>query len=205
MTRRELKKNAYRMIVKENKSHQDTFDELRRDQVNGPEELAEDISKIPSQEKQKQNQTLVYIYVGMLALVILLRIVGITLTFGIMNIEANMLLVLIALGVILPAAGIFGALTRRQDSYRTIGILLIVSIARALTRGEVAADPLALIWLTPTAVAIALAFYIPTRLKTNFTKKLIQAEVDGKIKKTLEITFQAPDKIFAPDVLDANL
>lgn len=205
MTRRELKKEAYRMIVKENNSHQQTFDALRKDAKNGIEELAEDIAAIPSNTKQEQNKALLYTYIISLGVVILLRVLGVLAIFDPQKINGAFILLIVALGVLVPAGGIYGALSRRHETYRTIGILLILSIVRAVSKGEISPDPFTFIFLIPTIVAIALAFYLPTRLKTKFSKKTVQEEVDGKLRKRFEVTFEKEEQDFATDLLDANL
>lgn len=205
MTRRQLKKAAYEMIVKENHSHQETFDSLCKDAENGPEEFADDISAIPSLEKQKQNQVLIYIYVALLGLIIIFRALSLFLLLGFQELNPGFIFLIIALGLIVPGVGIYGALSRRTELYRTTGILLVISIIRSFSKGQIDLDPLTIAFLTPGLATIVLAFYIPTRLKTRFTKKVIQQETDGKTRKTIQITFENLDKAFAPDVLDANL
>ncbi|MGV3632606.1 MAG: hypothetical protein ACO1O6_15475 [Bacteroidota bacterium] len=205
MTRRQLKKAAYEMIVKENNSHQETFDSLRKDAENGSEELAGDISSVPSRIRQQQNQVLIYIYVALLGLIIIFRSLTLFLLLGFQDLNPGLIFLIIALGLVVPGIGIYGALTRRAEIYRTTGILLLISIIRSFSNGQIDLDPLTLAFLTPGLATIVLAFYIPTRLKTGFTKKVVQEETDGKIRKRTEITFENSDKILAPDVLDANL
>lgn len=204
MTRKWLKKNAYRMIVREDRSHQETFNSLRQEQANGLEELADDISRIPSRARQNQYQLAVYSYVALLGLTLVLRSISIVLNLGFYNSNINVILLLVALGLIVPGLGIFGALTRRHESYRVVGILIVIGIIRSAGKGEIRLDPLSLLWLTPSVVAAVLAFYIPAKLRTPFSKKIVVEEQDGKSRKRMEITFEDQDQLLSPDVLDGD-
>lgn len=191
MTKRKIKKAAYQAVVKEGKTHQDTFDELRKSSEIGQDALADEVSKIPSFNKNNSQQFLRYIFVGILCLVIIMRtlaIVGLSLES---NINSNIIIFAILIGVLIPVYGIVGALTSRVDAYRTVGILFILSIFRSFTKGEMSSDPLNYLALIPFVAAIVLAFYIPTKLKTNYKKQVDKKEEDGKVITSYQYVFES--------------
>lgn len=205
MTKRQIRKAAYHAIVKENKSHQEAFDELRKTRSIELDTLADEVSKIPSPTKQKNQQTLRYIFIGLLSLVIILRILAVLVITSMENVNINLLLVAIVLGLVIPAVGIFGALTSRVELYQTTGILLILSVIRSFTSGPISTDPIDFIVLIPFLGAAVLAFYIPTRLKTNYSKKVLKQEVAGEVKTSLQFTFDSPKYSTDNELIDTDL
>lgn len=204
MTKREIKKAAYQAIVKENKTHQEVFDELRTKGSIELDTLAEEIAKIPSPAKHNSQQTLRYIFVGVLSVVIILRILSV-ISLASMNINPNILILAVVLGLVVPALGIYGALASKVEFYRTTGILLVLSVFRSFTNGQVSADPIDYIVLVPFVAAIALAFYIPTKLKTSYSKKVSKQEVNGKMKPRLDFVFDSSTVDNQNELLDADL
>lgn len=170
MKKRQLIKAAYQSIVKNGKSHQETFDELKIVSQIDQESLAQEISKIPSAYKQEKFKNLRYLYVGMLILVIITRVFGVISLFQITNINGSLILLGVVVGGLLPAVGIWGSMTSRASLYQTIALLSLISIIRSLNT-LINSDPLSFAFLIPFIGAIILGFYIPTKLKTSYTKK----------------------------------
>lgn len=202
MTKREIKKAAYESIVKNRKSHQETFDSLRLDKTSDLDELAEIISKIPSENKNNKYQNLRYIFIGTLILVLLIRSLSVVLYM--LSEQADRTVMLIGLVVILiaPAVGIYAALSSKIDNYHSSAILLILVIVRSF-RENIEPDIWTMLSIAPFLVAIALAFYIPTKLKTNYTKSTINEEKDGIIHKKLVYTFENSEELKNSELLDS--
>lgn len=202
MTKRETRKAIYKAIVKEGKSHQDTFDALKGSSELDSEALANEVSKTPSDFKKEKFKILILSYIILLGIVIVLRSLGVYALMAESNIDMNFILLMVALGIILPLAGIIGALTSRADSFRMIGILLLIGVIRSFTNQNIILDPLTIIALIPFAAVIVLAFIIPSKLKTTYTKKVLKEEFDGKTKTSLTYHFDEEERIQRSDLLD---
>lgn len=205
MSKRQAKKAAYKAIVKEGKSHQECYDSLRKEIKINAKDLAEEISKIPSTGKTNETATLRTFYLIILGIIIVLRALGaISLTEG--NFELPMILLFVAVGVVFPAYGIYGSVTRRIESYRSIAIILGLGIMRSFTRdaGE-HIGPETLYVLIPFVAAIALALYIPTKLKTPYTTTMSQVKMEnGKTRNVVNYTFE-DTRAVNDDILDSSL
>ena len=96
-------------------------------------------------------------------------------------------------------------MTSKVDTYRTVGILLILSVLRSFTNGQVSPQTLDFIVLIPFVAAAALAFYIPAKLKTNYTKKVVKQDVNGQLKSRIEYIFDSSKVIEDNQLLDSDL
>lgn len=203
MTKRQTKKAIYQAIVKDGKSHQQAFDELKSSSEMDLESLANEVSKVPSAAKNEQFKTLVYSYVILLGVIIVLRALGVFGLFYGQNINMNLILLFIALGIVFPVMGIVGALTFRIDSYRSIAIIMILGIVRSFNKEVIdAIDIYFILTLIPFLAVIILAFIIPTKLKTEYTKKVNKTESEGKVKTSLSFVFDENVAIERADLLD---
>lgn len=202
MTRRQLKKAAYKAILKENKSHQETFDELVVKAEIEKEKLADDVSKVPSTIKMQEQKTLIYSYVAVLGLIIIMR--GTTIAgFGFSEqLDLRLVGLMIILGMAVPALGIWASLTGRMDQLVSVGILLGISVLRSFTNGHVQIDSTILLFLIPVAVAIVLSFYLPTRMKTPYKKQINKEEIDGRTHTRVEYKFAATGRVQHPEIVD---
>lgn len=205
MNKREVKKAAYKLIVKENRTHQETFDELRKTSKIELEALAEEVAKIPTPSMYKTLQNLQYIYIGALSLVIILRIFGVIALIPMININPTILLFAVLIGIFVPILGIYGAITSRVELYRTTGILITLSVFRSFSKGQFSNEPLEYLFLMPVLVSIALAFYIPTKLKTAFSKKIVKQEENGNVVTSINYVFESNNPVANDDLLDANM
>lgn len=205
MTKRETRKAAYRLIVNEKKSHQQTFDELRGNTEMEISSLAKTVGTIPSLEKRRKNKTLVIVYVVLLGLVIITRSMGILGLSMMGGMNSPVLLLLLALGLVVPGIAIFGALTSRVEIYYSTAGLLAYSIFRAFTKDAMFfQDVFSLIFIIPTVLVIALAVIIPFRLKTPYTERKVVEENDGHKTVRIMIEFeQSENNNLNPDILDA--
>lgn len=204
MTKRQLKKAAYTAIVKEGRSHQVTFNSLRTQSDLELETLANEVAAIPSKDKSEKYKTLRYLFVGILVLLLIIRGLGIAAFGMIQEINPPLLLVLILLGIVVPALGIYGVFTSKVDLYKTTGILLILGVVRSFSNGQFSTEIIDLLFLIPVGLAIGLAFFIPTKLKTPFTKKVVIKEVNGVNKKALDFVFDET-KLVDEELLDVSI
>ena len=202
MTKRQTKKAIYQAIVKEGKSHQQTFEELRTSSDLDLESLATEIAKVPSAAKNTEFKSLIYTYIALLAVVIVLRSLGVFIMLYDKNINMNFVLLLVAIGIVFPVLGIVGALTSRVDSYRSIAIIMILGVVRSFNKQVIdSMDIYTVLVLLPYLAVVILAFIIPTKLQTNFSKKVDKFEFDGQMKSSINYVFD--EKIIQrTDLLD---
>lgn len=203
MHKKQIRKIAYSSIVKENKSHQEAFDDISSTEGVDQKMLADELSKTPSNGKQKSTLTLRYIFIGALTILAALRIMAIVLLGMEGNINGSLIGIMVLFGVFVPGLGIYAALFSKVEFYMSTGIFLTISLFRSITRGEMNAEPETLIGLVPFAIAVALAFYIPTRLKTVYKREVTERSVDGKLNKEIVYIFE-DTRLNQSDLLDGN-
>ncbi|MFT5858811.1 MAG: hypothetical protein ACI865_000904 [Flavobacteriaceae bacterium] len=204
MTKREVRKTAYRHIVNEGKSHQQTYNDLRVATDTETDLLASEVSKIPSKNKRAKLKGLIYAYVGILALIITLRLLGGMAFFEESRINQQGLLFFILLGIIAPIYGIYGALTARVESYTTLAAVLALNIFRSVRYEPNFEDPILLLGYLPFLAGIVLGIIIPMKLKTKYTKAVTKKEVDGNMKSITKVTYEK-DQAQDDDLLDSQL
>ena len=89
MTKRELRKEAYNRIIKEGNTHQEAFDAMQSDKSFSKEEIAENLSKIPSKAVIERVKIWKIAFITVLAIIILMRILGITLITSVMPVNSG--------------------------------------------------------------------------------------------------------------------
>lgn len=176
MNKFQIRKAAYTSIVKDGKTHQETFNELGTKTSVDLKWLANEVSKIPSKSKNEKQSVLRYIYMGLLLLAITLRVVGMIALTQFNSEKLNVLLVLMVLGVVIPLLGIIGSVKRSRQSYAGLAIISFVIIFDTLSKIDISQNPLLLIGLFPYVGIIILALYIPSLLKTPYKVELLQQE-----------------------------
>lgn len=198
LTKRELKKAAYQMIFKEGKSHQEAFDNLRKTKSIASDDLAEMIAKIASRQKLKEQYVLNYIFIGLLAVIIILRGLSIV---GLGSTDMGILSIAFLIAFIVPGLGIYGALAGKTEFYFSTGALLLITMIRTITNQNFSNDPLNFVFAIPIVLASVLAFYLPSKLKTPYKKTIEQKEVDGVVKPRAIYQFEE-NRFFREDLLD---
>ncbi|MBI1835634.1 MAG: hypothetical protein HYR91_00060 [Flavobacteriia bacterium] len=202
MTKRQLKKEIYTSIVKEGKTHQETFDKLRFEKGLGLEFIAEEVAKIPSKFKSEKYKNLIYIYIGALVLAVIIRLLTVFAISNTLSLGSPIIFLLLIVVLIVPAFGIYAALTSRIDGYKSVGMLLILSILRSLKElGNVDLTSY-IIGLIPIVVAIILAFYIPTKLKMGYQKSIRKVDENSELKSFWEYHFEVQKNEKFSNLLD---
>lgn len=190
MTKRQLRKATYKAIVKENKSHQEAFDELSQDSSVDLDKLADELSQVPSPAKNSKLQTLRYLFIGILVLIILLRIVGMISLNELMQLDPKFLLLAVILGLFVPIYGIVGALTSRAEYYRTTAMLIALNLFRTLISGKMSTELFDLLFIIPSIIAVILGVYLPLKLRTKYVRNRISEDIDGIKQSKYEYTFE---------------
>lgn len=205
MTKRQLRKATYKAIVKENKSHQEAFDELSQDNSVDLDDLANELSQVPSPAKNSSQQLLRYTFIGVLILIIIIRILGILGLDYQMKLDPIFLLLVIVLGLFAPVYGIVGVLTSRIYFYRSTAMLIGLNLFRSLKDIQGDTEPIAFLIFVPFLAAIALGLFIPTKLKTNYTKTRIKEEIDGNTRSSYIYTFENSKLPGNNELIDAEV
>lgn len=205
MTKRQLRKAAYKAIVKENKSHQEAFDELSQDSSVDLDKLADELSLVPSPAKNSKLQTLRYLFIGILVLIVLLRIVGMISLNELMQLDPKFLILAVILGLFVPIYGIVGALTSRAEFYRTTSMLIALNLFRTLISGKMSTELFDLLFLIPSIIAVILGVYLPLKLRTMYVKNRIREEIDGVTKSRYEYVFENNKLPGNSELIDADL
>ncbi len=204
MNKNKIRKAAYKAITKERKGHQDFFDTFRKENKVKPEVLAEETAKIPSMGKMKDTSTLRYIFVVIMVIILILRVLGITVLAQEMGLGQGLMILALLFAVGIPVIGIVAALTQRAHLYYPVGILMAIGIMRSFTSKNVQIDESSLIALVPMVIAIILAFYIPTKLKTAHTKSVNKEMKEGKEITSLTYTFDEKQN-YSDEILDSGI
>lgn len=189
------------MIQKENKSHQETFEQLKTEKTGlKRDELAEEISKIPSQQNIQKYKGLRYTFLSIMILIALAQLaalISVYLLGGQINSAVLILVLLIAL--VVPVLGITAVFKNQASLYRAAGGFMIYSAFRTFTDQGFSTDIFSIISLIIGASVIFLAFYIPYKLKTPY-RKITKKGEDGKFRN--QYFFDANEKTVQPDLLD---
>tara|TARA_B100000508_G_scaffold138385_1_gene134372 strand:- start:56645 stop:57247 length:603 start_codon:yes stop_codon:yes gene_type:complete len=199
MNKRQVRKKAYRSIIKGNKTHQMTYDNLKQQRGDlTREEVAEEISKIPSRKRINTLKTLRYTFLSVMILIGLIRLLALfSLIEGLDELWILLITVLISLAV--PVIGVLAVFYNHATLYRAAGGLLIYSIYKSVTNSSFTFDTTFLIALIPIVAGVILAFYIPFKLKTPYQVISKKGE-DGKTRT--RYLFQQEEKPTQPDLLD---
>lgn len=174
MNRYQTRTAVYKAIVKDGKSHQETFDDLSTKTTLDQKWLANEIAKFPTKNANEKQNVLRYIYMGLLVLAILLRLIWIFSAYQVDQSNNSALVLLAALGILIPMIGIIGSIKRNIQSYTTIAIIGFINIFRTISYFQNTDNPLLLIGLFPYVGIIILALYIPTKLKTPYKIEIIE-------------------------------
>jgi hypothetical protein len=204
MTTREIRKQGYKKIFKQGKSHQEVYEEIRTASQESPEEIAEILAAIPSQAKNNSVKPYWMIYCSLLGLVMILRLMAVGLLWVSGIREPWILLLAVALGVVVPVAGIISAFQGKVQGYGGIAGLMFLNIVRMFTQGEIGSHFTSYIVLGLFVAIIIFAAIIPRKLKIGFSKTVEKKEVDGKIKNRLVIQFENFNDE-APELLDSEV
>ncbi len=203
MRKSKIRRLAYKYLVKEEHTHQETFDELKKNVGIDLDLLAEEVAKIPSVYKHEKMKSYRLFFILCLSLVGIFRLLGLYSLIAIGGFNLLVLLMALLLSLLVPVIGIIGAVKRKSELYLTVSVLMALGIFRSLSKGELNFDVSSLIVLLPTVGGIVLAFVLMEKLKTNFTKTLKEKEVNGEIKKYWDYKFDE-ESYTNKDLLDTD-
>lgn len=204
MTKKQARKEAYFQIVKQNKNHQEVFDQLKTTSGVEITFLATIMSGIPSVVKRRNNKTLIVVIILCSSSFILLRILKFWLFFSVPGIEMKSLVIYTFLGVILPVFVIISAIRWKMEPIGAVALLLIFNvIGTVLEEGIQLVDPFELLSLLLQMGIIVLGFMLLFRTRTAFKVKESIVERDGKSVFRQIVTFDDETKMENTGLLDS--
>lgn len=204
MNKNKVRKAAYKGIANERKSHQEFFDDFRNHNRVNSELLAQETSKIPSLAKMKETTTLRYVYTGILSIVLILRAFGVTELLQSSGMGTGLIIFALLLALGIPVIGIVAAVTQRVYLYQPVGMLMGLAILRTFTNKTIQVDETVYLVMIPMVLVIVLSFYIPSKLKTPYTKNVSKIEKDGVSKTKTQYVFEESAH-YSDEILDAGL
>ncbi|MES2555027.1 MAG: hypothetical protein V4604_02700 [Bacteroidota bacterium] len=205
MTKRELRKEAHRRIIKDGETHQEAYDALQHDKSFSKEEIAEILSKIPSGAVIERVKIWKIVFISVLAIIILMRILGIYLLTSIATVNPVLLITMLLFGLVVPGVAIYSLMTHKYEGLKGLSFLFILSIFRSLRKFD-DLDQYAIIEVIPYVVAIILGFWLSHIGKTPY-KRIVKDEEqpDLSIRKTAHIVFEDQQVRTSNDLLDSGL
>ncbi|MDH4472265.1 MAG: hypothetical protein QE487_06635 [Fluviicola sp.] len=205
MTKRELRKEAYSRIIKEGNTHQEAFDAMQHDKSFSKEEIAENLSKIPSKAVIERVKIWKIVYIALMGVIILLRILGIAVLGSVNQIETPLLVILVLAGIVMPAFGIVSTVQNKIDALKFYSIFFIIGVFRSFKSFQ-GLDVLTIAVLVPYAAAVILGFWLPYIAKTPYNRVTKDEEQpDGSIRKTAHIVFEEQKSQGGNDLLDSGI
>jgi len=203
MTKRELRKEAHNRIYKDGNTHQEAFDAMQYDKSFSKEEIAENLSKIPSKAVVERIKIWKIVYIALMGVIILLRIFGIVVLGSVNQIETSLLVILVLAGIVMPAFAIVSTVQNKIDGLKFYSVFFVLGVLRSYKSFQ-GFDVLTIAVLVPYAAAVILGVWLPYIAKTPY-KRVTKNEVqpDGSVRKTAHIVFEEERINGGNDLLDA--
>ena len=202
MNKKEVKKKGYIEVIKNRRSHQEVYEEFKTTRPALNKTIATQLGEIPSAAIRAKWQIWLYIYIGLISLLALLRLLGVFALIG-TGMKPALLLIIGLLTLILPALGIFGAIKYKMELLRSTSIIIVIFTIRSLNK--VTYDSSAIIALSLLAIVVLLGFLLPYKMKTPFKTTIVKKEIDGKMITDFDIQFQDDFVMVNDDILDNDL
>ncbi len=182
MTKKELTKSAEQKI-KEGKSRQETFEELKEESKNKSEEIAKIVRFIPTLENRQKYKAAQIILIVLLSVTILFKMFA-----GIPIIIENGIKwwPIIFLLPIINIALTYGIVTYKGQYYQFVGIFTILGLLRSFQNiSGTTFDTLILVDVGITGGLIGLGFYLNSKMVSEHktVKEKFQPAGSGKIEK----------------------
>ena len=186
MTKKEVRQLA-KQKIKEGKTQQQTFEEIKETSDRPSEEIANIVKQIPTLAARQKNKTLNYVLIGLLALTILSKMLAgipIALQDGIKSLPIIFILPIINILML------WGVSTYSVGAHRVTGFLSLLALLRSL--GDILGkpfEPLVLVDLVLIGGMLFLGFYLNNKLtpgydivKEKYTDSQGRTKLRNKIK-----------------------
>jgi hypothetical protein len=202
MTKKEIKKKGYTEIITNNRPHQEVYEELKTTRPAFNKTIAAELGDIPSAGVRAKWQIWLYIYIGLLAIMALLRVLTL-LTLINANVKPIVLLIASLLALVMPAIGIYGAFKYKMELLKSTSFIIAIFAIREL--GKITLDAGTSIGLGLIAAVVILGLVIPYKMKTPFKTSIVKNEIGGKTVTDYDIQFEDDYSITNDELLDSDL
>lgn len=178
-----VRRNAYKQIWKEGKSHQEAYEYATENSNESPEEIAIALKSIPSPKVNMEKKLFWIVHVAILVIVIALRGYALATTPSEEFTNLGYLIPLLVFSIALPIYGIYGARKGMMFPYGWVGLSMIVNLILLFAQEQFVPD--AIIWITAIAYILGIlsAGIVPRLLRMKYTKHVEEFESNGKTKK----------------------
>lgn len=184
----QLRRKAHQLIRKGGKDHQAAYDELKQLKSDSPKvDIAEIVSKVPSDAKNRKTQSLRIAFIICLGLVFIIRVLDLIASLGFISISN--VVVFLFHGITLPTLGIVGALTSRISFYKLVAVFMSLSTIGTVFSAIQYESILVIAFALPFIGAAILGFVIPAKIKVPYQKKMVQRELKGRTVNVYEYFF----------------
>ncbi|NOQ75302.1 MAG: hypothetical protein GQ574_25045 [Crocinitomix sp.] len=202
MTKREIKKKGYQEIIKNGRTHQSVYEELKTTRPAFNKTIAEHLGETPSVAVRSKWQIWLTIYIALTGVTVLIRVLGV---FVLLEQKVAPLVILIAvlLSLVLPGLGIYGALKYKLELLKTTSIIILLFTFRGI--GKMEMDITGIIVLSLVGTIVFLGLFLPYKMKTSFKTTIVKKEVDGKMLTDYDIQFEDGQAYNNDDLLDSDL
>lgn len=202
LSKREIRKEGFKSIIKQKQEHQSVYDRLKSNEKSENSTLAKELSKIPSLKIINSNKNLLYIFVGLMGIILLIRVAALIYLLG-SRLDPSIVMLFVIGGIFAPVLGIYGALTYRLHLMQTVAFVFIIMIFRTIQDGLVTSDDFYV--YIPFLVAIFLGIWIPFKMKTPFSLSTFSARQDDQEITYEDFKFEKGDSYNNDELLDDDL
>jgi hypothetical protein len=200
--KKEIRKKGYAEIIKNGRTHQEVYDEIKTTRPAFNKTIAQHLGDIPSMAVRSKWQIWLNVYIALTGVMVLLRILGVFVLLE-QKVAPMIILVAILLSLVLPAVGIFGALKYKLELLKSTSFIYVIFTVRSLSQVEM--DVSSIIVLSLVASIVLLGLLIPYKMKTLFKTTIVKKEIDGKVLTDYDIQFEDSFVHTNDDLLDSEL
>jgi hypothetical protein len=199
MKKKDIKKEGYKRIIRNNESHQEVYNSLTTPISAKNLIIAKELSRIPSKSVVENFKTLRLIYIILLCIFLMLKLLGVFILSQSYNTNTTILIIGIIFGVFAPGLGIYGILTQKLELCKSVSILLSIYILRSLDKIELNIETAFV--FTLTIAIIALGFIINSKMITAYKKTIFYKDGD-KRNVSFNIEFDNTNLSSSNEILD---
>ena len=204
MTERKFYKQAYQLIFKEGKTHQEVYDQFVKETKLGPESVARTLSMVPSKRKHESLKSVLMLFIGLVIGIAAIRLVVMFSTdqLEVMNIWTMIFAVLMIVGA--PALAIYGSFNGKVYMFGGASFFIVCGIIRGFFSTDLGTEATQYAIIGMGVIAFILSSILPLRLRVGYEQKLIDKEKEGKIVKRITYTFDDTKRVTRKQAFKEN-
>ena len=184
LTKRQLKQQARKLILKQGLNHQTVYDQLKKERSDiTKEDIAEVLSQIPSKEIIERTSFLRLLFSLCLILFFITQTIMFFVEVG--NSYNTDLLVYLFVGLVIPIMGLYGAYTHSSNFYSIVAGFVSVGFVDLISDFNLFSFLAAL----PLLGAAIFGLILYKKSQLSFTEKMVQREMNGRAVNVYEYFF----------------